>query len=482
MSEEQQQELRFLALRAIARADPKGVVLAAAAAVFAYGEYVFGYIPAEHHKRMVIEALEAIFRRKPIVILEPRGAAKSTWLTTVLVSWLIAMFPDIRVAMVSNTQLQAEAFSRAIKTTFEANERHRELFGDSVSSKKWTDKQWLHKLSRWHGSKDVTLFAVGVLGAIISKRFDLIVADDILDEENTVNVDQREKISTWWWKTLTPTLAPSGAQVVIGTRWSEDDHYERLTTAKTEGGKGWRSLTQKALLEDPVTHELSSYWPEYWPVPELLALKEDMGTPLFSCAYQNDISGLLEGNIFRGPFDHFGTLPEGHRYSLKMGIDLASSEHERADFTARVTTAEDICATETACTKRGHFYVLSAYRDKRETAHAEFIHDGWQAYPNLDLVIVESQQFQSTLVQEVMEDYPFIPIEGRPADQDKTARARAVAAKFEAHRVHVQISLKGSGFETELLAFPKGHDDLVDALGYSLDMGGVGFVFVAARR
>jgi len=449
--------------------------------VFAYGEYVFGYVPAEHHRTMVIEALKAIFNRRPIVILEPRGAAKSTWLTTILPSWLIAMYPDIRVAMVSNTDLQAQGFSRAIKGTYESNERHHELFGDCASPKKWTDKQWLHRASRWHGSKDVTLFAVGVLGAIISKRFDLIISDDILDEENTVNVDQREKISTWWWKTLTPTLAPGGAQMVIGTRWSEDDHYERLTTPRDEGGKGWQSLVQKALLEDDKGGYLS-YWPEYWAVEDLIALREDMGTPMFSCAYQNDISGLLEGNIFKGPFDHFHELPEGHQYVLKMGVDLASSEKERADFTARVTTAEDICPVADACSRRGHFYILSAYRDKRETGHAEFVRDGWQAYPSISLVIVESQQFQSTLIQTVMNDYSYIPIEGRPADQDKTTRARAVAAKFEAHRVHIHVSLRGSGLETEMLGFPKGHDDLVDALGYSMDLGGGVFAFAAVRR
>jgi predicted phage terminase large subunit-like protein len=480
ISDQEAQEARFHALRGLARTRPK-TAIEAAEAVFAYGEYVFGYVPAIHHRQMVIEALEAIFRREPIVILEPRGAAKSTWLTTILPSWLIAMYPDLRVGMISNTQLQAEAFSRAIKSTYEDNERHRELFGDCVSPKKWTDKQWLHRDSRWHGSKDVTLFAVGVGGAIISKRFDVIIADDILDEENTANVDQREKITTWWWKTLTPTLAPGGAQVVIGTRWSEDDHYERLTKDKDKGGKGWRVLIQKALLGDAETG-WTSYWPDYWSVDELLGLMEDMGTPLFSCAYQNDISGLLEGNIFKGPFDHFELLPEGHQYVLKMGVDLASSTKERADYTARVTTAEDVCPKLSGCLQRGHFFILSAYRDKRETAHAEFVSDGWQAYPNIELVIVESQQFQSTLIQTVMEDYSHIPIEGRSADQDKMTRARAVAAKFEAHRVHIHISLLGSALEIELLSFDKGHDDLVDALGYSMDLGGGTFSYVAARR
>lgn len=430
---------------------------------------------------MVAQALDAIYRREPLVILEPRGAAKSSWITTILVSWLIAKYPDLRVGLVSNTDTQALGFSRGIKYTFEANERHKELFGDLVSPAKWTDKQWLVRGSRWHGSKDVTLFAVGVGGAIISKRFDLIVADDILDDENSLSPEQREKVTNWWWKVLTPCLSPNGAEVVIGTRWAEDDLYQQLSDPTHKGGKGWRSLVQRALIEDG-KGKLTSYWPELWPVPALLKLKDDLGSPIFSCAYQNDISGLLEGNIFKGPFQHFEVLPEGHQYTLRMGIDLASSTKETADYTARVTTAEDVCETSRKCGNKGNFYVLSAYRDRRERGHAEFVQDGWLAYPNINLVIVESQQFQSTLIQQVMSDYPHIPIEGKKSDIDKVTRARAVAAKFEAHRVFIHQSLKGSAFEVELFSFPKGHDDMVDALGFSMDLGGGEFYFAAVRR
>ena len=81
-----------------------------------------------------------------------------------------------------------------------------------------------------------------------------------------------------------------------------------------------------------------------------------------------------------------------------------------------------------------------------------------------------------------METYPHTPIEGQTADVDKTTRARAVAAKYEAHKVLHHRSLRGSAFETELLSFPKGHDDFVDALGYSMDMRGTTLVFGNASK
>lgn len=416
---------------------------------------------------------DAIETRTHSVILEPRGAAKTTWGNTINITKLIADNPDIRIGLISNTAKQANDFSRAIRWTLESNPRMHEVYGNLVSSSKWTDVEWLRRDSRWHGSKDVTLYAAGAGGAIISKRFDLIVCDDILDEENCANIEQREKIETWFFKTLLPCLVPDGVVVVLGTRWAEEDLYERLSTAIDLGGKGWQLLSRRALIEHD-DGELESYWAEHWPVPVLLQKKIDLGSALFACAYQNDISGLMAGNVFRKDhFQYFDELPTDRSYTIRMGVDLASSEKERADFTARVTTAED---------KDGNFFVLSVVRDKRETHHAEFIADGWMAYPAMGLVICENQQFQSTLIQEVMRDYPRIPIEGKRSDTDKVTRARAVAPKYEARKIWHRSNLRDSDFERELLSFPKGHDDMVDALGFSMDLGGNDFYFGALRR
>jgi len=445
-----------LSLRELAKTDP-----------FAFGEYVHGYVPAAHHREMVDFISEAVEHEANSVILEPRGAAKTTWGNTIFLAHYIATHPNARICLVSNTAVQAYDFSRAIRGTYERNEKFQELFGNLVSPSKWTNAEWLRKDSKWHESSYVTMYAVGVGGAILGKRFDLILADDILDEENSANVDQRSKVETWFFKTLLPTLVPEGVVIVLGTRWGEDDLYQRLTDATAKGGRGWRLLRRQA-LDGPDGGPYDSYWPEHWTVTKLLEKKDELGSALFSCAYQNDISGLMQGNIFRRPFKYFDQLDPAKQYTIRMGVDLASSERERADFTARCTVAED---------GEGNFYVLSVYRDKRETHHAEFVYEGWLAYSNMSLVVCESQQFQSTLIQEVMREYPRVPIEGKKSDVDKVTRARAVAAKYEGGKIWHSESLRDSDFERELINFPKGHDDMVDALGFALDMGSSGFFY-----
>lgn len=441
----------------------------------AHNEYVLDKVPAEHHLEMLQAELDAIYQRQNTMILEPRGAAKTTQGNTGFLSWLVAHFPRVRIGLVSNTSTQADAFSRAIRLTIESNPRFRELYGDLTGSVKWTNSEWIRRDSGLEGTKDVTCFAVGVGGAIISKRFDILFLDDILDKENTKTPEQRAEVEFWFEQTLRPCLESDGVVIALGTRWAAEDLYEKFCTPLAEGGKGWRHLIRSALVRDPDTGEERSYWEAHWPVWKLKELRTEMGSAMFSCAYQNDITGLMSGDIFKAENlrQSFRTLPDGRRFTIKMGVDLASSERERADYTARVVTACD--------TASGDFYVLSAYRDRRESGHAEFILDGYMAYPNVGLVIVENQQFQSTLIQEVMEDYPQIPIEGKRADTDKVTRARAVAAKTEAHKVYFHESLYEGPLMPELLSFPKGHDDMIDALGYSMDLGGDGFVFGSVR-
>lgn len=453
---------------------------------YAYGEYVFGLEAAPHHREMVDFIIGLIEDGRNGVILEPRGHAKTTWANTIFLSWWIALNRNIRVGLMSNTAKQSNAFSRAIRWTLQQNEYFHEVFGDLTGPAKWTDVEWIRKDSALHGTKDVTCYSAGAGGAIISKRFDLIFCDDILDEENTANPDQQEKIETWFWKTLKPALAPGGTMVVIGTRWSEGDLYQKLI----EDNK-WPHLRKAAIYfpcevcgthlfsEDAIREHYAkpacskgkkvqkvALWPQLWPLEKLEQERRDMGSAMFACSYLNDISGLMEGNIFKKDwFQYFKTLPPDRTYRYKMGVDLASSEREEADYTSRAVIAED---------EDMNVYVLSVYRDKRETGHRAFVLDGFNAYPQIERILVENNQFQSTLVKDLL-NTTRLPIVGKRADVDKVTRARAVAARYEAHKVYHHQSLHGSDFEIELLQFPKGHDDMIDSLGHAMETGGGAF-------
>ena len=54
------------------------------------------------------------------------------------------------------------------------------------------------------------------MGSLTGGGFDLIIADDIIDEENVNTQNQIEKASRWFFKVLLTTLFSNGACIAIG--------------------------------------------------------------------------------------------------------------------------------------------------------------------------------------------------------------------------------------------------------------------------
>lgn len=137
-----------------------------------------------------------------------------------------------------------------------------------------------------------------------------------------------------------------------------------------------------------------------------------------------------------------------------MGVDLAISTKETADFTACVVVGID---------EGGQRYVLDAQRRRLKFHQAlEFIRqmaEEWQ----IQSVRIEEVQFQAAVVQELLRTTD-LPVAGYKADRDKVTRAQRVIRRYEAGLYYHAPTLKPE-FQDELLAFPIGeHDDQVDAL------------------
>ena len=429
-----------------------------------YIEYVTGLEPARHHHDMIDFAIGIVDRKASGVVLAPRGSGKTTILNTGLLPWIIATRPDIRIGLLSQKAEKAEAMSGAVRAVLSESPESIEVFGNLRGTHKWSDSEWLVKGSPHYRTKDRTMVAAGAdqSSGVVSKRFDLIVADDILDENNTYTIDRREKIETWWWKTLKPTQAAEGCAIlVVGTRWTEGDLYQQLIEVNR-----WESLVIPAITE--VDGEDRSYWPAVWPLSRLYAEREDVGWDNFACSYLNSVT-TREGAIFRADWwreNYFDELPRDRTFTFTIGIDLATSVRERADSTAGVVCARD---------DRNEWWVLHHARVKTDDGHRQFVQGLWdwcaeQGYP-VSRIVMENNQAQEAIVTAIQRQTP-LPVVGRRTDVDKRAKARGAATFYESKRVHHHTSLKGRELESELRSFDKGHDDLVDALCLSMDITG----------
>lgn len=410
------------------------------------------------------------------LLLAPRGHGKSTILTVAYALRRVLDDPDLRVLLVSNTAAQAQAFLREIRHHLEANHRVIAAAGP-LKGAPWNDSE-ISLASRTTGAKEPTLCAMGVNGPVISKHFDLILLDDVVDEEMAASRLMRGRARNWYFKELLPTLEPDGEIHVIGTRYHHDDLYGRLMET------GVPALIERAVaLEDGVERAL---WEEKFSLEKLREKREQAGSAIFNAQYQNDVS-LMAGAVFKPEWIARKTVPPPYR--LYQGVDLAIGAADHHDYFAHVTVAE--CGP-------GLYQVAGAYRarlsfeeqfnavrtlfEAHNTCHAPVVQVG-----------VESVGYQAALVQKLKAE-TNVPVKAVNQTRDKVARAMGIQGLVETGRLcFPPAGPKGCGDKNEggmdippekrwvrrdmgnliaeMLAFPDSdHDDLVDALEIALSM------------
>lgn len=165
------------------------------------------------------------FQRKnpETLILAPRGHGKSTICTIAYSLWKLVRDADTRILIVSNTADQADALAGEIKAQTETNPALCTLFGN-MQGKIWRRNQFT-LAGRTRIGKETSVTSIGVEGAIISRHYDVIILDDVVDEENSQSRRARGKLRTWYAKVLLPCLEPDGEMHVLGTRYHPQDLY-----------------------------------------------------------------------------------------------------------------------------------------------------------------------------------------------------------------------------------------------------------------
>lgn len=398
--------------------------------------------------------------RPHTLVLAPRGHGKSTILTIAYTLYRLLSDHELRALIVSNTAAQASAFLREIRAHLDANPWVLREFG-GLKGQPWTEAE-ISLATRLSQAKEASVTALGVGGPIISKHYDLVILDDVVDEEAARSRRLRQKLLTWHYKELLPTLEPHGELHVIGTRYHHDDLYGRLIS------DGLPHLVDRAIIEqDGVERAL---WPKKFPLALLRKKREAAGPAIFNAQYQNDVTAMM-GAVFRPEWIRFVPLPEcGRKF---QGVDLAIGSADHHDYFAHVTVGES---------SPGHYFVLSAFRarlsfeEQFRTVQSLFAAHDRPRSPVV-LVGIEANSYQEALAQRLRGE-SSLPVASVVETRDKIARAYRLQGLFETGRVSFpEVRVRSpreddlSALIEELLSFPDSdHDDLVDALGLALSM------------
>lgn len=301
------------------------------------------------------------------LLLAPRGSAKSTFLT----EWVAfqigrqtrpgVQFP-IKILYTSyNTDVAVEK-SIEVKRIIQSPQ-YREVFPWVRPSKRWSDKIWeIDKASAGLPltGEAYTLCCAGLTGSVNSKRASLIVLDDLIKSPQQIkNPSIRSEMEYNWTSVISKTMFEGARAVCLGTRMSGDDIY--CTTFTPE--RKWSVIEESALIDRD--GEEVSYWPPVtaknkmgrletvgWSTKFFQEERED--DPMaFAFQRQNKIASSATVKLSKDWIKD--AFPPMAFEELAIGLDLASSLKQTADFTAFVLVGK---------TRDDKYYVLDMKRGK----------------------------------------------------------------------------------------------------------------------
>lgn len=386
---------------------------------------------------------------KKTLDLAPRGFGKSTIGDIGYCLWKVVQDRNVRILIVSNTQSQAEAFLREIKYHLTANDKLQEIYG-TFRSDKWTEND-LFCSGRTIPAKEGTLTALGASGAVISKHFDIIIADDVVDFENARTELQRKKLSEWYRTSLLPCLEPHGELHVIGTRYHPGDLYQEMIDSEQ-----YSVNVQRAISDGPAG---TSLWDSKFSLPFLLYKKAELGSIIFAMQYQNDITLARQGNIFQYQWMQFyDTPPALDTMRIFQGCDLALSMKETADY---------FCLVTLGITKEKDIYILDVYRSRLSFMNQQEVIKQKANQWHPVSIGIETNAYQKAMAQALISS-TLLPIKQITTIKDKVTRAQRRSALFENMKVFVRKDNMTILID-ELCLFPDAaHDDTFDALDLAL--------------
>jgi predicted phage terminase large subunit-like protein len=201
-----------------------------------------GLAPAAHH-RLIIEELSKVASGETprLILIAPRGAAKTTYVSHLLPAWFFAARANTSIIAVSHTEQPAEVNSRTVQRLVH---EHAEVLGYRLVN---------DAAGRWETSHGCSYTAAGVGQAVRGRRADLILVDDPLRSRAEAESEtSRNSLWEFFHADLLPCLKPRGSVVLIATAYHELDLMCRLEREQ----------------------------PDIWKVVRLPAISEGLGDPL----------------------------------------------------------------------------------------------------------------------------------------------------------------------------------------------------------
>lgn len=392
-----------------------------------------------------------------LIVQMPPRHGKSFLASGYFPAHYLGIHPDHNVIMTSATADLAMEFSGMARDLLV---EHGHMFGVNVRKDR-------NSLERWELDQGGKFRAAGVGGAIMGRGADLLIIDDyFVNIEAALSETQRTKLYQWYLTTSGTRLSPTGAVVIMATRWHGKDLIGQILNTAQLTHEKWRVVKFPALGDDG-----AALWPEQWSSEKLQKIRNEKissGYPwIWDALYQQEPPDVLDAEWPQHYFaDIFVDAWPAERLICTVALDPSLGESEKSDYSAFVAVS------------KGHDnrYYIDANIDRRPSS--EMVVNGveWMEWIKPDAFGCEAVAFQKLLLP-IFEDalegtklnmgqvYKITNNRGSQYADQKRTRIRSLTSLLATGRLKFLRSPGTSLLVEQLKGFPSHKfDDGPDAL------------------
>jgi predicted phage terminase large subunit-like protein len=357
--------------------------------------------------------------------------------------------PQVPVLGVSNTTELAERFSRRARN-LTSSPLYRNVFGFGCSED-------TKAAGSWENERGGEFFAAGIGSAIAGRRAKLGLIDDPIKSREEADSERiRQKHWEWYLNDFLTRLMPGAAQIVIQTRWHEDDLSGRILEREADK---WTviKLPMLAVAADPLGRkEGERLWPDWFNDDMVQTAQKDVRA--WNALYQQD-PAPEDGEYFkREYFNEYDIRPPSTSIHVYGASDYAVSEGQ-GDYTEHGVFGLDF---------NGDIYVLDWWRE--QSASNVWIEKQCDLIAQWKPLIWFGESgpikksIEPFLKRRMIERNALCRLEWLSSIHDKVVRARPFQAKAAMGDVYLPAHAPWKPeLMSQLMRFPAGkYDDGVD--------------------
>lgn len=424
------------------------------------------------HHRVVCSLLDnfADGEIKKLMIFQPPQTGKSQLSSRHLPSFILGQKPNTRVGLCSYAAELAQSFNRDVQRIIDSDE-YRELFPETSLNEKnvATDSQGSYK--RTANIFEIVGYngymrTVGIGGSLTGVAIDVGIVDDpFKDRKEASSETIRSSVWAWYTDVFETRLHNKSQQLILLTRWHEDDLAGRILDrdGRVEDGGDWTVVSFPALKEDNSNpydpREIGeALWPEKHSRERMEKIKADSPST-FASLYQQRPAPAEGGMIKPDWFFRYNLAGLDPRATVHFYLDTAYTDKQVNDPTAILAFVrmQNKLYLKHCKVVRMNFPDLIKFIP-------EYIAS--QGGSGKSAVIIEPKASGLSVIQMLRKETDLNIIQDEAPKDSKITRVSGITPILESGRVGIPetgdwVPL----FTNECAVFPNGvHDDRVDCL------------------